>query len=62
MGCGIPPERLGIISVRWEEEDLEQARQLGCKVIQKYNSPEQIREWVEETRKSLYSPEENLCG
>jgi len=52
MGCKIPGHRIGIISGRWDESDMERARQMGCKVFQKYNSPEQIRAWIEETRNS----------
>ena len=54
MGCTLPDYRIGIISGRWEEVDIETANSLGCQVFDKYNSPGKIQSWVEETRKSTY--------
>lgn len=48
MGCKISYQNIAIISGRWTEDEMEEAQQLGCKVFQKYNSPDQIRAWIEE--------------
>jgi len=53
MGCKIPNQNIAIISGRWTEEELDAANQLGCKVFQKYNSPDQIRAWIEEAEKRI---------
>ena len=50
MHCKIPSHRMAIISGRWDQNELETARELGCQIFQKYNSPEQIRAWIEESR------------
>ena len=50
LGCRIPESRIAIISGRWDEADLATARQLGCQVFQKYNSPEQLSTWIEKVR------------
>jgi CheY-like chemotaxis protein len=50
LGCNTPKQRIGIISGRWDNADLETARKQGYKIIEKYNSPDQIRAWVEETK------------
>ena len=52
MGCKLPAQRIGLISGRWDETDMEEARKLGCKILQKFNSPEQLQAWIEESRKS----------
>jgi len=53
LGCSIPKQRIGIISGRWDDDDLEKARNQGYQIIQKYNSPDQIRAWIETTIDSL---------
>jgi CheY-like chemotaxis protein len=62
LGCKIRGDRIGIISGRWEEDEIEKAMQMGWRVFQKYNSPEQIRAWIEETRNSPEAPGGDLRG
>lgn len=52
LGCRIPEARVAIISGRWVDADLAKAKQLGCQVFEKYNSPEQLHAWIEQTRRS----------
>jgi len=51
LGCNIPDHRIAIISGNWQDAELAEAGQLGCKVFHKFNSPEQIQTWIENVRK-----------
>jgi len=57
LGCKVRRDRMGIISGRWEAEEIEQARNTGYRIFQKFNSPEQIRAWIAEARTSPDAPD-----
>jgi len=48
MGCQVPAQRTAIISVAWDEVDMEKVKELGCKIFDKYNSPEILGSWIGE--------------
>lgn len=48
MGCKLPAQRTAVISGCWDEIDVEKAKELGCRIFDKYNSPEMLGNWIGE--------------
>ncbi len=50
MGCVVPDQHKAVISGNWTNEDLEKARELGCRVFYKPCPIREIHSWIEEVR------------
>ena len=47
--CKLSIQRKAIISSMWSEEDLERAEKLGCLILDKNSSLDQIEKWIEKS-------------